>query len=198
MESDTYLIGYKHLEDDLKVKAEFYFSDLNNEIYFNSNSFINTNFDRSEKLGVELSAHKDFGYFFTGVNYVYTDTRAIVGSQAFQISAQPKHLVLATLGVPFTSTLLPLPYHVLSLSHKYQSDSFAQDDFDNSFGKQQAYNATTFTYQLADHKHWTIDFSIQNLFDQANGQFVDFGFGPPVVYPTNYQRTFQGSVSYRF
>jgi iron complex outermembrane receptor protein len=92
---------------------------------------------------------------------------------------------------------LPLAHHVISLSHKYQSDSFAQDDFDNSFGKQQAYNATTFNYQLSDH-HWTFDFSIQNLFDTANGQFVDFGDSQAVVYPTNYLRTFQGSVNYRF
>lgn len=204
MEMDTYSIGYKHLEDDLKVKAEFYYSDLDDEIYFNStpvgNDFFgrNTNFDDSSKYGVDLSVYKDFDYFFTSINYVYTETRAKVGEQVFQISAQPKHIVLATIGKQFTISLLPLPYHLISLSHKYQSDSFAQDDFDNSLGKQQAYNATTFNYQLTDRKHWTVDFSIQNLFDQANGQFIDFGSNEPVVYPTNYQRTFQGSVSYRF
>jgi iron complex outermembrane receptor protein len=204
MRIDTYSIGYKHLEDDLKVKAEFYYSDLDNEIYFNStpvgSDFFgrNTNYDSSSKHGVELSVYKDFNYFFSSVNYVYTATRAKVAAQTYQISAQPKHIVLGTIGTQFTSSLLPLPYHLISLSHKYQSDSYAQDDFDNSFGKQQAYNATTFNYQLSDHRHWTVDFSIQNLFDVANGQFVDFGSDHPVVYPTNYQRTFQGSVSYRF
>jgi iron complex outermembrane receptor protein len=198
MELDTYSIGYKHLEDTFKAKAEFYYSDLNNEIFYNSSTFTNTNYDSSSKYGVELSVYKDFALFYASANYVYTDTRAKVGSQAYQIAAQPKHIVLATLGKQFTSTLLPLPYHTISLSHKYQSDSYAEGDFDNSVGKQQAYNATTFTYQLADRKHWTVDFSIQNLFNGANGQFVDFGTNNPVVYPTNYQRTFQGSVSYRF
>jgi len=91
-----------------------------------------------------------------------------------------------------------LPYHSVSITHKYQSESYPQDDFDNSLGRQQNYNATTFNYQLSDHKHWSVDFSVQNLFDVANGQFVDFGSSQPVVYPTNYQRTFQGSVNYRF
>jgi len=204
MTMNTYSIGYKHLEDDLKVKAEFYYADLDNEIYFNStpvgNDFFgrNTNYDLSSKHGVELSVYKDFSYFFSSVNYVYTATRAKVGTQAYQISGQPKHIVLGTIGTQFTSSLLPLHYHLINLSHKYQSDSYAQDDFDNSLGKQQAYNASTLSYQLSDHRHWTIDFSIQNLFDVANGQFVDFGRNLPVVYPTNYQRTFQGSVSYRF
>lgn len=201
---DTYSIGFKHLDDGLKVKAEVYYTDLDNEIYFNSNpvgnDFFgrNTNFDSSSKYGVELSAYKDFDYFYSNINYVYTATRAKVGAQAFQISGQPKHIVLATIGKQFASSLLPLPYHLISLSHKYQSNSFAQDDFDNSLGKQQDYNATILNYQLTDRKHWTIDFSIQNLFDVANGQFIDFGINQPVVYPTNFQRTFQGSVSYRF
>ena len=201
---DTYSIGYKHLEDGLKLKAEFYYSDLKNEIYFNSipvgNDIFgrNTNYDSSSKHGVELSAYKDFDYFFTNFNYVYTATHTKVGQHSFQVSGQPEHIVLATIGKEFASSLLPLPYHLVSLSHKYQSNSFAQDDFDNSVGRQQDYNATTFNYQLSDKKHWTVDFSIQNLFDVANGQFVDFGGMQPVVYPTNYQRTFQGSVSYRF
>lgn len=198
MSMDTYSIGYKHLDDGLKIKAEFYYSDLNNEIYFNSNTFTNTNYDSSSKHGVDLSLYKDFGYFYGNVNYVYTSTRAKIGTQAYQIAVQPAHIVLATIGKEFTSTLLPLSYHHFSVSHKYQSESFADGDFDNSLGRQQPYNATTLSYQLSDHRHWTVDFSIQNLFDVTNGQFVDFGGSKPVVYPTNYQRTFQGSISYRF
>ena len=204
MNMDTYSIGYKHIEDDLRVKAEFYYADLTNEIYLHNipigNDFFgrNTNFDTSSKYGVELSLYKDFGWLYGNVNYVFTDTRANLGSQAFQISAQPKHIVLTTIGKEFTSTWLPLPYQTISLSHKFQSQSYAQDDFDNSLGKQQEYNATSVNYQLSDHKHWTVDFSVQNLFDVANGQFIDFGRNNVVVYPTNYQRTFQGSVSYRF
>ncbi|MEQ1484895.1 TonB-dependent receptor [Methyloglobulus sp.] len=198
MEMDTYAIGYKHIEDNLRVKAEFFYSDLNNEIYFDSNQFINTNFDNSEKYGINLSLFKDIGWFHASINYLYTATRAKLGSAHVEISAQPKHIVLATIGKEFTCQLLPLPYHTVSLTHKYQSESFPQDDFDNTLGRQQNYNATTFNYQVSDHKHWTVDFSILNLFDGHNGQFVDFGASQSVAYPTNYQRTFQGSVSYRF
>jgi len=198
MTMDTYSVGYKHLEDGFKVKAEFYYADLANEIYFNTSSFTNTNFDSSAKHGVELFVYNDFTVFYSSINYVYTATDAKVGLQSFQISGQPEHVVLTTIGKSFTSTLLPLPYHTLNFSHKYQSDSYAQDDFDNSLGRQQAYNASSLNYQLSDHRHWTVDFSILNIFDVANGQFVDFGQNYAVVYPTNYQRTFQGSVSYRF
>ena len=204
MMMDTYSIGYKHIDDGLKVKAEFYYADLDNEIYFNSipvgNDFFgrNTNFDASSKHGVDLSVYKDFGFFYSSINYVYTTTEAKVGTQRYQISAQPEHIVMAAIGTKFTSELLPLHYHSINFSHKYQSNSYAQDDFDNSLGRQQDYNASTLNYQLSDNRHWTIDFAIQNLFDVANGQFIDFGNLQPVVYPTNYQRTFQGSVSYRF
>ena len=204
MKIDTYSVGYKHLEDNLKVKAEFFYANLDNEIYYNStpigNDFFgrNTNFDASSKYGLELSLYKDFSFFYSSINYVYSATRAKVGNQNFQISGQPRHIVLATIGSQFTSSLFPLHHHLINLSHKYQSNSYAQDDFDNSLGKQQAYNASTLTYQLSDHRHWTIDFSIQNLFDVANGQFIDFGTNQAVVYPTNYQRTYQGSISYRF
>ncbi len=198
MTMDTYSIGYKHLDDGFKVKAEVYYADLKNEIYYNSAKFINTNYDASAKHGVELTVDNDFGLFYSHINYVYTATQTHVDAQAYQISAQPEHIVLATIGKTFTSSLLPLPYHLVSVSHKYQSDSYAQDDFDNSLGRQQSYNASSFNYQLSDHRHWAVDFAILNLFDVANGQFVDFGLAQPIVYPTNYQRTFQGSVSYRF
>ncbi len=198
MTMDSYSVGYKHVQDGLKVKAEFFYADLDNEIFFNTTDFINTNFDASSKHGVELSVSKDFNDFYANVNYVYTATNADLNAQSFRISGQPEHIVLATLGKTFTSTLLPLAHHNVSVSHKYQSDSYAQDDFDNSLGRQQAYNASSFNYQVSDHKHWTVDFSVLNLFDVQNGQFIDFGMNQPVVYPTNYQRTFQGSVSYRF
>lgn len=196
-EIDTYSIGYKHLEDDLKLKAEFYYSDLNNEIYYDTNQNINTNFDNSEKLGVDLFLYKDFGLVHGSINYLFAATRAKLGNSHVEISGQPQHIVLATIGSDFTSSLLPLHFHSVSLTHKYQSESFAQDDFKNLVGRQQPYNATTFNYQLSDHKHWAVDFSILNLFDVANGQFVN-GFSGLAVYPTNYQRTFQGSISYQF
>ena len=198
MAMDTYSFGAKHLEDDLKLKAEFYYTDLTNEIYYNSSTFTNTNYNKSSKYGIELSGSKEFDLFYSSFNYVYTATNAKVEQQTYQIGAQPEHVIIATIGKQFVSQVLPLQFHLINLSHKYQSGAYAYGDFSNSLGKQQAYNASTFNYQLSDHRHWTIDFGIQNLFDVANGQFVDFGSSQLVVYPTNYQRTYQGSVSYQF
>jgi iron complex outermembrane receptor protein len=196
MQIETYSIGYKHIEDSMSLKAEVFYAELKNEIFFDGVN--NTNYRASDKHGVELAAFNDFGVWYSRANYVYTATHAQIGIQGYQIAAQPEHVVLATLGTHFNSSLLPLNYHDVSLSHKYQSDSYAQSDIYNALGRQQAYNVTTLNYQLADHQHWTLNFSIQNLFDQANGQFIDFGGDTLVVYPTNYQRTFQGTVNYQF
>jgi len=71
------------------------------------------------------------------------------------------------------------------------------DDFDNSQFEHQSYNSSAINYQLSDNQHWTIDFSVNNLLEVANGQFIDYGT-TTVVYPTNYERTFSGSVYYTF
>ena len=119
MTMDTYSLGYKHMDDDLKVKAEFYYSDLNNEIFFKQTgpfNGINTNFDNSEKYGIDLSLFKNFGWLHGSINYLYTETRARLGTGYFEISNQPKHIVLATIGKEFTSpaAAFALPYGKLN------------------------------------------------------------------------------------
>jgi len=195
MSMDTYSTGYKHIDDDLKIKLELYYSDLKNEMYYDQTN--NTNYDTSEKYGVELTLYKDFGFFDTNINYTYTDTRAKTATGVYEISGQPHHVVLASIGKQFTSTLLPLQHHGIRLSHKYKSKSYRFDDGDNQFNEAPSFNSSAINYQLSDNQHWTVDFSVNNLFEIPNGQWIR-GFFNNGVYPTDYERTFSGSVYYTF
>ena len=195
MTMDNYSTGYKHIEDGLSVKIDLYYSDLKKEIYYNQS--INTNYDTSEKYGLDLALYKDFGLFDTNLNYTYTSTRAKLDGRPYEIGGQPHHVVLASIGKRFTSSLLPLPYHGIRVSHKYKSKSYYLDDYNNTYDEAKAYNSTAINYQLSDDKHWTLDFSVNNLFEVANGQFVRAWNGP-AVYPTYYERTFLGTASFAF
>lgn len=197
MTMDTYSTGYKHIDDTLKIKLDLYYSDLKKEIFYNTATYRNTNYGSSEKYGIELSLYKNFDFFDANINYTYTDTRAKLGTGVYEIGGQPHHVILASVGKQFTSTLLPLQHHGIKLSHKYKSRSYHMDDFDNSQFEHQSYNSSAINYQLSDNQHWTVDFSVNNLLEVANGQFVDYG-NSTVVYPTNYERTFSGSVYYTF
>jgi len=83
------------------------------------------------------------------------------------------------------------------VSHKYKSKSYYLDDYNNTYDEAKAYNSTAINYQLSDDKHWTLDFSVNNLFEVANGQFVRAWNGP-AVYPTYYERTFLGTATFAF
>ncbi|HIN68511.1 MAG TPA: hypothetical protein EYM93_04485 [Methylococcales bacterium] len=195
MTMDTYSTGYKHIDDNLKIKLELYYSDLKNEMYYDQTN--NTNYDTSEKYGVELTLYKDFGFFDTNINYTYTDTRAKIAPGVYEVSGQPHHVVLASIGKQFTSTLLPLQHHGIRLSHKYKSKSYRFDDGDNQYNEAPGFNSSAINYQLSDNQHWTVDFSVNNLFEIPNGQWVR-GFFSNGVYATDYERTFSGSVYYTF
>ncbi|MDP7537858.1 MAG: TonB-dependent receptor [Methylococcales bacterium] len=195
MTMNTYSTGYKHIDDNLKIKLELYYSNLKNEMYYDQTN--NTNYDTSEKYGVELYFYKDFGFFDTNINYTYTDTRAKTATGVYEISGQPHHVVLASIGKQFTNTLLPLQHHGIRLSHKYKSKSYRFDDGDNIYNEAPGFNSSAINYQLSDNQHWTVDFSVNNLFEIPNGQWVR-GFPANGVYATDYERTFSGSVYYTF
>jgi len=150
-----------------------------------------------EILIMILQIYKDFGFFDTNINYTYTDTRAKTATGVYEISGQPHHVVLASIGKQFTSTLLPLQHHGIKISHKYKSKSYRFDDGDNQYNEAPSFNSSAINYQLSDSQHWTVDFSVNNLFEIPNGQWVRGSFTNG-VYATDYERTFSGSVYYTF
>ena len=86
------------------------------------------------------------------MNYTYTSTQAKLDGRAYAIGGVPHHVVLASIGRKFTSSLLSLPYHGIRVSHKYKSKSHYLDDYNNTYGEAKGYNSTSINYQLSDDK----------------------------------------------
>jgi len=196
MEVKTMNAGYSLIGYPNKLKISVFYSDIKNEIYYNSTTFNNTNFDKTKKLGFEVyDKFNIFHNLFTTLNYAYVDTRikedyanpGIVGNEIPGVS---KHNVKVGLGYSPTHRIN------LLLSHIYKSKTFAMSDFDQSYGKMDAYNSTDFsaTYK---YKKYEVFAKINNLFDRKNALFSDSGFSLG-VYPINYERKFMIGMSVKF
>lgn len=185
-ETDTLSLGYNYFGYPHKLKISSFYSLINDEIYYNGATFANTNIDKTQKYGLELFHRYNFRYNLASVfNYAYVDTKikkdAILASGG-EIPGVSNHNVKLALEYKptFKSTL--------TLSHTYKSKAYAMSDFDQSFGKMQAYHSTDFqaSYKL---KNIELFAKIDNLFAHENGLFADNGTSLG-VYSVNYQRSF--------
>jgi iron complex outermembrane receptor protein len=188
--------GYSHLSYPNKFKFSAFYSDVEDEIYYNSVTWQNTNLDKTEKYGFELYDKYNILYnLFATLNYAYVDTKIkedeanpdIVGNEIPGVS---KHNVKVGLGYNPTHRVN------LLLSHVYKSEAYAMSDFDHNYGKMDAYNSTDFS---ATYKYKKFEFfaKINNLLDEKNALFVDGGFSVG-VYPVNYERNFMVGLSAKF
>ncbi|MBO1924088.1 TonB-dependent receptor domain-containing protein [Thiomicrorhabdus sp. 6S3-12] len=203
-ESDTYTLGYKLNQQAFNLKAELFYIDLSNEIYYNSAlpwGSRNTNIDESHKQGVNLSLSRSDDAFSYGVAYNYVD--AVIDREAGQdysgntLPSAPAHTIKLDARYQFTSPLISaLPQHSIAISHKQTSESFMIDDFANVADKAPGYKTTDISYQLSN-KYLTVQFGIDNLFDEPNGLYLYRSTGS-VVYATDYERYYYVSASYQF
>ena len=196
MKVKTINIGYNYMSYPNKLKISAFYSDIEDEIYYNSVTFNNTNFDKTKKLGFEVyDKFNIYHNLFTTLNYAYVDTEikeddanpSIVGNEIPGVS---KHNVKVGLGYNPTHRIN------LLLSHVYKSEAYAMSDFDQSYGKMDAYNSTDFsaTYK---YKKYEVFAKVNNLLDRKNALFADSGFSLG-VYPINYERNFMVGVSAKF
>ncbi|MFK5880977.1 MAG: TonB-dependent receptor [Sulfurospirillum sp.] len=188
--------GYNYLGYPNKLKFSAFYSYIDNEIYYNSLTWTNTNLDKTRKYGFELYDRYNFRYnLFATLNYAFVDTNirenssdpSIVGREIPGVS---KHNVKLSLGYK------PMYGVSLALTHIYKSKAYAMSDFDGSFGKMDAYNSTDL---MASYKYKKFDFfvKINNLFDRKNALFADNGFSIG-VYPVNYERNFMIGANAKF
>ena len=132
---------------------------------------------------------------FTTLNYSYIGTKIKENSADSsivenEIPGVSKHNLKVGLGYNPTHRIN------LLLSHVYKSKAYAMSDFDQSYGKMEAYNSTDFS---ATYKYKKYEFfaKINNLFDEKNALFADSGFSLG-VYPVNYERNFMVGMSAKF
>lgn len=201
MKAQTLNVGYSNLTYPNKFKITMYYSDLEDEIYYNATSGKNTNLDKTEKYGLELyDKYNVLHNLFTTLNYSYVETKikedkanpSIVGNEIPGVS---KHNVKIGLGYNPTHRIN------LLLAHVYKSKAYAMSDFKGYYGKMDAYNSTDFS---ATYKYRKYEFfaKVNNLFDNDNALYSyaeDFMHNPKLgVYPINYERNFMVGMSAKF
>ncbi|WP_263833119.1 TonB-dependent receptor [Sulfurospirillum oryzae] len=197
MQADTINIGFNYISYPHTLKGTLYYTWVDDEIYYNSLSGYNTNLKETEKKGFELSErYQIFSNLFTILNYTYVDTKIVDdGSGGLyngrKIPGVSPHTAKIALGYN------PIKPVTLLLSQTYKSRAYAIDDFDGSYGKMESYHVTdisaTYTY-----KNYEFFAKVNNLFDEKNAMFVDFGGATPSVYPINYERTYMVGFNARF
>ncbi len=196
MKVDNYTVGYNYFKYPHRFKADIFYANVKDEIYYNSATWENTNLDKTRKYGLEIEEKYNIHYnLYVKLNYSYIDTKIIKNSsnpaiEGNEIPGVSKHNLKVALGYQpnYKTTLL--------LSHVYRSKTYAMSDFDESFGKMKSFNSTDFSVNYKLNK-LNLFAKINNIFDRKNALFVK-GWAGLGVYPTNYERTFLMGVSTKF
>ncbi len=189
-ETKTINLGVNHVQENNKLKATAFYTQLENEIYYYNVSFAdkNTNIDKSYKYGVEVQDKFKLTSQLSGsVNYTWL--KAIIDKENEAAGAyNGKDLP----GVSEHNISLSLDYAItdkstVMLTQVWRSKAYAAEDFANNFSqKQKAYNLTNLGYS---HKleQVTLFAQVDNVFDKANGIWVK----DDAIYPVNFTRTWQ-------
>ncbi len=193
---NNYDIGYNYFKYPHKFKIRFFYTNVRNEIYYNSKTWQNTNLDKTRKDGFEIDEKYNIHYnLFVKLNYTYMDTKILKNSSDLSIEGNSipgvsKHNLKLSVGYNpnYKTTLL--------VTHIYKSKSYAMSDFDESYGKMQSYNSTDFSVNYRYNK-FNLFAKVNNIFDKKNAVFADSGYSLG-VYPTNYERTVMFGASIKF
>ncbi|MDR9500152.1 MAG: TonB-dependent receptor, partial [Hydrogenovibrio sp.] len=193
-ETGTFLVGFKYKNKQTKLVAEMFYTRLQNEIFYNPSTSKNTNLDKTNKKGINLSAQGSLANLSGGINYQFTSTEIEEGGADGRyngnvIPTAPEHTFKVHATYSFMSHLIPsLPRHSIRVSHKQNSSSYAASDFENKKGYMDGYQSTDVSYRLKNDK-LTLQSGIRNLFEKSSGAFVYSSFSDKVVaYPTQYNR----------
>lgn len=186
MRSKTTNIGLNHVIANNRLKLSAFYANLDNEIFFDSLTFVNTNFDQSHKYGIEIqdtySVNQDLS-----ASVIYNYTRAKIDNAAGStfdhkdLPGVPKHTVVANLNWKFYDNAN------LNVNHTWRSKAYAFNDLENNFSqKQDNYESTNLAlnYQF---KNFNFFAAVNNLFEHENSiQVAD-----DAIYPVDFARTWR-------
>jgi iron complex outermembrane receptor protein len=193
--SRTLNLGLNHVGAGNKLKLTAFHISLDNEIYYYSTgnwlTSYNTNIDKSHKYGLEVQDSYRFNERLNG-SFNYAWTRAYIDSEdagggaydGKELPGVSEHSVVLGLGYALS------PQSLLTLSHSWRSETWAAEDFANSFSqKQAAYHSTGLGYS---HRLERMELfvRIDNLFDHANGLWIS----DDNIYPVNFTRTWRVGI----
>ncbi len=189
--ADTWEIGVKeHSFDLLSVDADFFFMDLDNEIYYDPVTFTNSNYSRTQRKGVEVKLKskikKIADLFFS---YTFTNAYFAGGSFAGNTVPQvPRHKII------WGITSKPFSWLILNFFSEYVSSQYHISDIGNQRSKLESYmncsGKITFLY-----RGFEIFFGANNIFDQQYSEYssvwgIDFYPAPG--------RNYEFGISYKF
>ena len=202
--SRTFNIGLNHLTDNSKTKLTLYRSNIKDEMFLcKSNAASdcglygdNLNLDKSHKQGLELQNKYVFSpKWSTGLNYAYTIAKIDSddkGAGALNGKTNPmtsKHNISAYVIYSLSNKTN------MTLTQKYRSEAFAEEDYANIFTKKQPeYNSTNFNFSYNPNDDLSFSFDVENLFENSYGTRLR----DDVIYPGNSTRNIKAGLTYKF
>ena len=202
--SRTFNIGLNHLTDNSKTKLTLYRSNIKDEMFLcKSNAASdcglygdNLNLDKSHKQGLELQNKYVFSpKWSTGLNYAYTIAKIDSddkGAGTLNGKTNPmtsKHNISASVIYSLSNKTN------MTLTQKYRSEAFAEEDYANIFTKKQPeYNSTNFNFSYNPNDDLSFSFDVENLFENSYGTRLR----DDVIYPGNSTRNIKAGLTYKF
>lgn len=189
MASDTVTLGLNHLNEQHKLKANVFYSKIDNEIFYYPTAYVNTNYSKTHKYGVEVQDRERLSSSVEGwFNYSYTvavidkDSTSI-GTGTLNGTFLPgvsKNVVSAGVRWRFA------PDTSVSLTQTWRDRAYALNDVTNTESQQQQiYKSTDLMLSHVFNSKLQGYVSVKNLLNQANGAWVDVD----QIYPYNFSRS---------
>jgi iron complex outermembrane receptor protein len=188
MASDTVTFGLTHLNDQRKLKANVFYSKINDEIFYHPTAYVNTNYSKTRKYGLEIQDREKFSASLEGwLNYGYTVAVIDNDSRSTQtgtlngtfLPGVSKNVISAGLRWQYK------PSTLISVTHTWRDRAYALNDVTNTAAQQQQiYQSTDL---MLSHRFSTKIqgyVAVKNLLDRANGAWVDVD----QIYPYNFTR----------
>jgi len=176
--------------DDLS--ARLYYSQLKNELVYDSTATANVNLDQTSRYGIDGNIHLFHSDHLT-INGTLRWIQTKIESGTFDGKEVP--------GVPNLSGGLKIEssltdHQTLRLSGMYVSNSIPWSDFDNSLGKTNAYTTASASWSYAQENFRGV-LKINNLFDETYNVYEIDSFSGHAVTPAE-PLNFEIGVTYEF
>ena len=197
--SNTLNIGFTHRMKQNSLSLTSYYSKVEDEIFYNPNSFVNENIDNSKKYGLELQNTMQLNDKLSA-NLTYNYVKAEIGSNAQGLTdgndmpGVPRQMALVNINYQFTTN------GYVNLSHAWKEKTYIFSDFSNSSSQRQPqYNSTdlSFNYAVNNFKmtnKMEVFCAVTNIFEQKNA-VQGYANG---LYPFNFERAFMAGLKINF
>lgn len=194
--ADEYEIGIKNilLNKMLYFKCSLYRMNITNEIYYNSFTWKNENYEKTRHEGLELEIkYMPLSSISLFANHTYLKSRFKNGNfNKNQIPGVPKNKDI--LGI----TIKPTQNLTISIVGNYIGESYFIGDLDNAAKPLMPYIITDTEVELKKG-NLSASFGVNNVFNEKYSEYsIIYYTGDPGNFYPSPERNFVGELSYRF